>query len=433
MKYCTKCGFKSQQDSKSCCDCGNPFEENEKSNSKNKVNSTKILVVLFLFILIFSIILLSANKSNDSFKPNKPSAISFVKNSFNSKTCDEYFSYLSNEMTADMKHIMRSDSTEECNEQIVEGFNEINNKMDFDKQCKELNKDNLNFDYIELGLTEIKPMYSDVILCSDELMGNYYFFLNYNELENNYKIVNDGEDVKEKVVKEKEREREIEEIENKAIELRKNPTNPACRVSPEAFIIDEENIISELPDNNKSVWVEMVMDENTIMVSYIILKGNENIITFATVDLYGLSNLETCKKEKATKFLKQFIEHKYVYLDGGYEHFAKNKYQRTSLKVPKKLLLKHVKIWKQDIDISTEVMNRLYGDKHGEDEIEVNTAMISSGFAITMSATMAIHITTNYGYSFKGLEYERLSKRFENEQEVAKVAKRGFWADGVCE
>ena len=36
MKYCTKCGSKSQQDSKSCCDCGNPFEENEKSNLTKK-------------------------------------------------------------------------------------------------------------------------------------------------------------------------------------------------------------------------------------------------------------------------------------------------------------------------------------------------------------------------------------------------------------
>ena len=429
QKYCTKCGKEIPQNSKFCVSCGNLLKESEKINSKSGVNSTKILVVLFLFILIFSIVLSSTNENNSSVpnipnKPNKPSAISFVKDTFNSKTCDEFISCLGKELRADAERFL-PDNIEECNEELVKNFDELNNGVDFNKQCRELNKDDLNLDYIELALMEVKPRYSDVILCSGESEADGSFFLNYNELENNYKIVNMGEDIKEE-------ERKVEEIKNKEIELRKNPTNPAHRISPEAFIIDEENIISELPDNNKSVWVEMIIDENTIMVSYIILKGNESIITFATVNLYFVAGLSDCYQNEAVKFLKQSIEHKYVYLSGGYDYFPKSKYPD----VPKKFLLKYVKIWKQDFGVSTAIANRFYGDKHAEDEIEINTAMIRLGYAKVIAGGLSERFASqlnNYYDNDRPVEKMMLRRQLENIEEVAKVAKRGFWADDVCE
>ena len=429
-KYCTKCGKEMSQDGKFCVSCGNPFKESEKSNSKNEVNSTKILVVLFLFILIFSIVLSSANENSSSI-PNKPSAILFVKDVFNSKTCDAFLSSFNGEIINEIKEGMTLSDKEECEGELVEKLNDLNNALNFFKQCEELNKDDLNFDYIKFESIKTMPAYSDIVLCSSELIEGMYFFLNYNELKNTYKIVNVGMDNKKGIIAEREEERKVKEIENKEIELRKNPTNPAHRVSPEAFVIDEENIISELPDDNKSVWVEMVIDENTIMVSYIILKGNESIITFATVNLYFLAGLSDCYQDEATKFLKQSIEHKYVYLDGGYNYFSKNEYPD----IPKKFLLKYVKIWKQDFGVSTAIVDRLYGDKHGEDEIEINTAMIRLGYAKTVPGGLSERFASqlnNYYDNDRPAEKMMLRRRLENEQEVAKVAKRGFWADDVC-
>ena len=207
QKYCTKCGSQLQQGSKTCCDCGNPLEESEKSNSKNGVNSTKILVVLFLFILIFSIVLLSANEKNSS-APNKPSAILFVKDVFDSKTCDEHFSYLSKKMSIEIKEDMTlSDNIEKCNKELVEELNDLSNALNFFKQCKELNKDDLNFDYIKFESIKTMPAYSDIVLCSSESIKGIYFFLNYNELKNSYKMVNVGVDNKEEIILERKKKK----------------------------------------------------------------------------------------------------------------------------------------------------------------------------------------------------------------------------------
>ena len=187
-------------------------------------------------------------------------------------------------------------------------------------------------------------------------------------------------------------------------------TNPAYLVSPESFVIDEENIISNLPDDNKSVWVEEVVNENTIRVSYIIQKGGENIITFATVSLYGIKQTQSeCFEREATKFLKKFIEHKYVYLSSmgaDIPTFAKRHF-------PKKFLSRYVKIWKQDVDVQRVI--KLYADKTGEDEIKVNVTLVRLGYAIP----------------FQDEPFIIMDNSFNDALEVAKVAKEGFWGD-IC-
>ena len=366
--------------------------------------------VILAILLIFSL----PKGDNKTVSQEKPSPISFMENVFSVKTCNEFVMFFDGEAKAELEKENKDNfaTTEECNENFIDHFN--NNSI----QCREVDKNVLNFDYINLGAQKNRPSYSDVVLCSKKSEKDVYFFLEYNKQEGVYKIKAIGGDIKEEVeVTKKEEE----------IELRKNPTNPAHRISPEAFIVDEENIISELPDDNKSVWVEMVIDENTIMVSYIILKGNENIITFATVHLYGLKDLGGCHKNEAVKFLKQFIEHKYVYLSGDCNIFPLEPEYAKFLGIPDKFLLKYVKILKEDVNISS--VYDLHRDKKNDEKIEVNTTILYMGYGQPMVAGISIEKLCKNN----AVELLFLPKKLKDIEEVAKVAKRGFWADDVCE
>ena len=376
------------------------------------------ILLISVFILSLLALLSLLNKDSNFPKQEKGSPVLFMEKVFNSKTCEEFLSFFSDEMKILVADEIGSNNVENCNKELEKNVKEFNISS-----CREINKEHLNLNRINLE-TDM-PIFSNVVYCEKE---EFSFFLNYNELDKIYKIVNMGNDIKEETILKKEEE----EIKNQEIESRKNTSNPAYKISPKAFVIDEENIISELPDDNKSVWVEEIVDENTIIVSYIILKGNENIITFATVNLYGLKNLSGCHKDEAIKFLKQFIEHKYVYLDGGYNSFPRNDYSKIPkyVKIPNKFLLKYVSILKEDVNIlSVFDLNK---DKKNEEKIEVNSTMVYFGYGESMvPPNMPVRLFENY-YAHTSQSIQ-LRIKLENIQEVAKVAKRGFWADGVCE
>ena len=177
-------------------------------------------------------------------------------------------------------------------------------------------------------------------------------------------------------------------------------TNPAYRFLPDDFIVDTENIISDLPDDNKSVWVEEVLGEHTISVSYIILKDGEQFITFAKVDIFSLEYiLSECKENEAIRFIKKFIEHKYVYLSGGH-----NDYNAFD----KKHISKIISILKNDIDITDKI-------NQTGNSIDVNQALVRLGYGIPTDSMFS----------------SPYRQKLINYREVAEVAKRGFW--GICQ
>lgn len=409
QKYCTKCG--AEKNNESCVNCG-------KKNNTSYVG--KAFVILLMLFSILAIALPSLKNYEEPPNAPKISPVEFTHAFFNVKTCPELKSFLSDNIKSSKDYLESkelNENVETCNKKLNEAFLEFENI-----QCEEISLKDIEIDDADLNI--IISEYSNIVLCNkipkNEDDSDVLIFLIYDNFDMSYKVefITDSDSIKRDIEFKKAEIKKEEEI-----QLRKNTTNPAYKISPEAFIIDEKDIISELPDDNKSVWVEKIIDENTIMVSYIILKGNENIITFATVDLYGLSHVG-CYREEAIKFLKQFIEHKYVYLSGGYNYFSEDEYP----KVPKKFLLKYVKIWKQDIDTSMPMLDRLYSDKYGEDEIEVNTTMVYMGYGQTASGLPG-HLNNYYQYT---LESKQLRIKFKNIEEVAHVAKRGFWADGVC-
>ncbi len=398
----------------------NDTSEKNKNDDKNLARFVFRYLTLLLFVVI---IILFFYSPQDVPEQKKISSVLFVEKVFSSNTCNEFISFFDGEAKKIVADDIGLDDIEECDKERKENIEEFSNLS-----CNEIDKKDLNLDYIDLGVD--MPIFSDVVYCIDTEEDNegIFFFLNYNGSKKTYKIVNGGGNI-EKEVKLRRKE---EEIRNKEIEARKNTTNPAYLISPELFVIDERNIISDLPDDDKSVWVEEVIDENTIRVSYIILKGGENIITFATVSLYGIGKTQSeCFKGEAIKFLKKFIEHKYIYLSGGYNYFPKKTYP----KVPEKFLLKYVRIWKQDVNVS--IISKLHSSiTDNENEIEVNAAIVYLGYGMPTRYYPSFLLTRLAGenecYYLDSAESIKLRGSLENMEEFAKVAKRGFWADNVC-
>ncbi|MDO8669112.1 MAG: zinc ribbon domain-containing protein [Candidatus Buchananbacteria bacterium] len=182
-------------------------------------------------------------------------------------------------------------------------------------------------------------------------------------------------------------------------------TNPVYLSNPNGFIIDSEKQISNDPDDNKSVWVEKVVDNNTIIVSYLIIKGNENFITFRTIEITGIYDIGSndCRSRLATDFLKRFIEHKYVYLATPEDYKSVDKL--------KPRLLRYVSILSSDVDPLVLDFSKLKSDE----QISVEKNLVYAGYAV------ANYHIGDFNYAL-GLQ--------NNEQEVARAAKRGFW--GTC-
>lgn len=180
-------------------------------------------------------------------------------------------------------------------------------------------------------------------------------------------------------------------------------TNPVYLASPSSFIIDKDRKISDNPEDNKSVWVEKIIDNNTIIISYFVSKGNETFLTFRTVDIAGISErVSDCRKQEAINYLRIFIEKKYVYLITPKDLDAQ---------IHIKNLLRYAYILGKDIS-ETFMDTSQIGP---EESLRVEEVLVYGGYAV-------VDISTgDYGY---------LYDLKTNGQEVAEVAKRGFW--GTC-
>lgn len=178
-------------------------------------------------------------------------------------------------------------------------------------------------------------------------------------------------------------------------------TNPAYLLYPQDFLVDYDEKISNLPEDDKSVWVEEIIDQRTIQVSYIILKEGESIITFRDVKIAGLSDyLSGCSKEKAVGFLKKFIEHKYIYL---------KRVNNSGVLSSSDYIIRSAYILGEDIEPS------LFADTASPETVDVAMTLIKNGYGISA-----------YSDLFDFSAYQKMKSM----QEVAEVAKKGFW--GLC-
>ena len=415
------------------------IDNRNQSTDIHKKHHPVIFGIIFLMFLLFLsiIIIKTGSLDSDGLTSNKPITVSPVDVAYKflyAETCLEFDSYLSNDIRSTSSYMEQYDEMNKDIEKCDRELKESKGEEDINVQCKETNVKDIKVNSEDLKI--VASEFSKIVLCNEmpknEDDPDFLLFLSYDKSDMVYKIefMTDSDSINSDI-----KYKKAEAKEEMEAQLRKNTTNPAYKKFPNEFITDEDNIITNLPDDNKSVWVEKVIDENTILVSYIILRDNENIITFATIDLYGLRDNTDCREEKAVEFLKIFIEHKYVYLDGGYNSFSLEGHPD----IPAKLILKFVKILKEDVSLPTENINNLYGDENDTDMIDVNTSMVSLGFASVMFPAMIFDYKdqnngkARYSKEFFMPDYDIIQKRLENIGQVAKIAKRGFWADGVCE
>jgi len=233
-------------------------------------------------------------------------------------------------------------------------------------------------------------------------------------------------------------------INSNTLNTKNNITNPGYLLSPENFLVDEDNIIKIFPGDWKPVWVEEVMDPTTLKVSYFVVQSGKQVLTFATVRISSLAELGRyvsgeCKKEQALKFLKKLVENRYVYLSDGCGdnilHFdgkdnlladidnAPDKYK------VKKFIIKSVNILNEDLDIS----------RFGTDFAELIAPYAETNDDFTSFAIEKIMYRMGYGIErqeFLSVEPECMYEEAETklnpgDRQIASIEKRGFW--GSCE
>lgn len=217
-------------------------------------------------------------------------------------------------------------------------------------------------------------------------------------------------------------------------------TNPEYLKQPDQYIIDSKRIISDLPENGIAVWVEEVLDENTLTISHVVEKGDERFLTFQDIDLAGLRDFDNeqvhCvepllkglmprffngRKEEARsqaiQYLKKLIEHKYVFL------IVPEKDKQKECYLPRGIAFNLGKPKAEGIErFAMLPREEMDGDMSTttSESIEVSLMMIEDGFG-----------KYNYnGECYEGIFAQEV-KDMKEAQEISHAAGRGFWK--LCE
>ena len=158
------------------------------------------------------------------------------------------------------------------------------------------------------------------------------------------------------------------------------------------------------------------MDSVSLKVSYPIVKVGQNIIVFKIVGIPGLNYTQPptggekadCREESSIGFLNKNLLHTEVYLTfEGTESYSP--YSTT---------------WR----LLTPTPN-------GEDTMDVAAFIIQNGYGSTAFHIPAYSAQKSKGEFFKypgaGFLLVGYARNLQDEQEVARLAKRGFW--GACQ
>ncbi len=198
-------------------------------------------------------------------------------------------------------------------------------------------------------------------------------------------------------------------------------SNPGYLLSGKTILLDDTGTISKLPEDGKSVWVEDIIDENTIKVSYFVVQAGEQILTFADVKLIGLYELNGCRKSMSKDFLASLLKHKYVYLAGGCFGGVGD----TS----KKLISKYVYIILEESGLEnsedfTPILSNMSEQKFGFNMLNVNYLLLAGGYA------MATEVDFGASACSSQFSQQNFYKNIKTYIEVAQVSNKGFW--GQC-
>lgn len=194
----------------------------------------------------------------------------------------------------------------------------------------------------------------------------------------------------------------------------KSISNPDYLKNPSAYLIDADSGGSELP-TGKTVWVEEILASNLLKISFPIVKAGTNIIKVQTLQIPGLEWLEKydikCHADAAKDFMNKYLLHTKIFVQKERSYESKSSDGLPRLVTIGKLIMANS------------------GGRNGSD---VTSFIIWNGFGIIRFLSA---IEKNYDilqgefiYTSPGTEDQR---NLLDQEDVAKLAKRGFW--GTCQ
>lgn len=172
---------------------------------------------------------------------------------------------------------------------------------------------------------------------------------------------------------------------------------------PDKFIVDDKGLFADKIGGNKAVWVEQVIDSDTIKISAIVEVQNKEYITIKDIHLSGLADLSVtglpCSKDKAkidavVSTIRKFIEHKAVYLKDD-----------TGCGSQSNLKLVYIEV--KDIGMPLEIY-----DLKGTNGAMVNKILLQNGLARILPGDCSSH-----------------NLEFMEDLKIAQVQKKGIWSE----
>jgi hypothetical protein len=174
-----------------------------------------------------------------------------------------------------------------------------------------------------------------------------------------------------------------------------------------------------------------VLDENTLLISYLVQKGEEKILTFATLDLYGLTAIfNDCKKELSINYLRELLERRYIYPVEGCkinddEYMGQDEW-------PTKHLTQRIFLPNEAIRprLKTATFTKLAAEVSSDTALDVNSLLVKLGYSLVAQENdFGLPGRLSGYYSCKKNDTQ-LFKLLKSEQEVANITQRGIW--GQC-
>ena len=185
------------------------------------------------------------------------------------------------------------------------------------------------------------------------------------------------------------------------------PSNPDYVKNPSGYLVDFDNKITSRIPINRAMWVEKIIDSALIKVSYTETKANQNIIVFKNILIPGVSystrfSENTCREKASVEFLNSNLLKKEVYLANE----TAGEYR----------LLMAAPDGKNTTDVAEYIIKNGYGATPFHEPNYGSAVLQNDGFFMYPGFQMGM--LTGY------------AQKLQEDFEVARLAKRGFW--GLC-